>query len=642
MFSIIQRQDFHYIGIVLKNYLLLYLCLSIIRAILYLYNHVVFTGLTIEELATIFLAGLRFDTVSIAYVHALFLIWHLIPTNWRASRLHKKIGTILWMGLNIPLLYLEFSDVVYYPYANRRITKSDLEMQQDIINLIPQFLVEFWWMFALVTLFSILLYKLYQKTRTEDFRDIGAKYWIVQTLIFILALGVNVIGMRGGLQLRPINSLTAVEYVNNVRYAPLAANSMINLIHSFGKTSLQMPQYMTDEEIKNHTPLYQYSNNTQQDPKPYNIVYLIVESFGKEFIHFFNKDLPNITPFTDSFLQQGYLFTQAHANGMRSSQGIVCATSGLPILMQDPFMFSSYSQNKIIGLPGYLSKIGYSTAFYHGGKNGTMNFDKFTKAIGYEVYFGKREYDSLYPDSAQAHYDGDWGVWDKPFFIEAIKQIGQQKQPFFATYFTLSPHHPFKTPSDYIVKDENHSQIQRSINYTDEALRLFFETAQKEPWYNNTLFIITGDHMNPPQTPAYATRATRYQIPILFFHPKDTSLRQKVDNRLAQQIDILPTILRYINYPYDFEAFGQDLFNTTMPQNYAYTFDGGIYQIMDEEHILLYDGQKIIGLYAYKTDTDLQIDIQQQAQAKTLTLLKALQARIQKHHQAFIKNTLPQ
>lgn len=642
MFSILQRKDFHYLTVIAKNYLLLYVFLTIIRAILYAYNHVAFTGITASELSVVFLAGLRFDTVSIAYVHALFLLWHLIPTNWRNTKAHKNIGTALWMGLNIPLLYLEFSDVVYFPYSNRRITKSDLEMQQDIINMIPQFLVSFWWMFVLVTVFSICLFIFYRKTRKEDFFGKGVRYFVNQSILLVAAIGINVIGMRGGLQLRPLNSLGAIQYVSNVRYAPLVSNAMINLIHSFGKPTLQVPNYFDEATLANHVTIHHYKADSTLTSKNYNVVYIIIESYGKEFIHLFNKDLPEITPFSDSFLKAGFLFTQAHANGMRSSQGIACATSGLPILMQDPMMFSPYSQNTIMGLPNYLKKIGYSTAFYHGGQNGTMNFDKFTKTIGFDTYFGKNEYDAIYPDSAKAHFDGDWGVWDKEFFLESIRQIGKQSQPFLATYFTLSPHHPFKTPDSYIVKDANHTQIHRSINYTDEALRLFFEEAKKQPWYENTLFIISGDHMNPPQTPATSTRAARYQMPIMFFHPQDTALQQKESNKLVQQIDIIPSILKYLNYPYDFNTFGQDLFDNNADKNYVYTYDGGFFQIMDEDYFLLYDGEHVTGLYKYKEDTDLTIDLQAQEPAIKQELLEKLQALIQVHHTSMVKNQLPQ
>jgi phosphoglycerol transferase MdoB-like AlkP superfamily enzyme len=120
-----------------------------------------------------------------------------------------------------------------------------------------------------------------------------------------------------------------------------------------------------------------------------------------------------------------------------------------------------------------------------------MGFLGFGNILGYNHYYGKTEYNN------DEDFDGVWGIWDEPFFQFFSKTLTTKKQPFMATLFSVSSHEPYKVPEKYKNKfPKGTVNIHESIGYTDYALKQFFATAKKQPWYNNTIFVFVADHCN--------------------------------------------------------------------------------------------------------------------------------------------------
>jgi phosphoglycerol transferase MdoB-like AlkP superfamily enzyme len=130
-----------------------------------------------------------------------------------------------------------------------------------------------------------------------------------------------------------------------------------------------------------------------------------------------------------------------------------------------------------------LGEKGYETAFFHGAPNGSMGFSSYTHLAGIKKYFGQNEYQK------KGDSDGTWGIWDDPYMQYMANEMNTLKQPFFASFFSLSSHHPFRLPDEYVGKfPKGPLPVQEPLGYTDMALRNFFRTASKMPWYKNTLF----------------------------------------------------------------------------------------------------------------------------------------------------------
>ena len=204
-------------------------------------------------------------------------------------------------------------------------------------------------------------------------------------------------------------------------------------------------------------------------------------------------------PISTDFIKEWreFILQNAYANGKRSIEGIPAIIGGIPALLSDPFITSAYSSNTITTIPSLLKQKGYTSTFFHGGTNGTMGFDNFSRSSGFDHYFGRTEYDN------DDDFDGSWGIYDEPFLQQAALEIDKMKLPFLAVLFTLSSHHPYKIPDKYVNQfPEGTLPLHQSIAYADFSLKRFFETALKMSWFSNTLFVITADHTSSTELKA--------------------------------------------------------------------------------------------------------------------------------------------
>lgn len=173
--------------------------------------------------------------------------------------------------------------------------------------------------------------------------------------------------------------------------------------------------------------------------------------------------------------------------------------------------------------------------------------------------------------------------------------------------------------------------------YSDFALKRFFETASGMDWFNNTLFIITADHTSEPNLDEYKTRLGVYRIPVVFYLPKGDLNQPK--NIAVSQVDIMPTTLYLLNYQHPFIAFGNNVFDGS-EKHFAVNFLNGIYQIIDNEYVLQFDGNKSIALYSYSDDKLLENNLINEYPEKVKNLEIILKAYIQQYNNRLIENRL--
>ena len=209
---------------------------------------------------------------------------------------------------------------------------------------------------------------------------------------------------------------------------------------SFGKISLKKVSYFENERMLSLLNTKQPTTYSNTDKTKPNVVIILLESFSKEYTQLKN---PEATPYLNELAKKSVFFDKAYANGRRSIEGVASVLSGIPALMEEPFVNSEFSANQIIGLGTLLGSNGYHTSFFHGAKNGSMHFDQFSKSVGIENYFGKSEYPNALDD------DGTWGIFDEPFLRWTCAKYSDFPKPFFSTIFTLSSHQPFKIPDQF-------------------------------------------------------------------------------------------------------------------------------------------------------------------------------------------------
>lgn len=637
-------QIFKLFFLLLKRLLIPLILFSLLRLVFLLCNLDSFQGLTLGETLLIFIGGIRFDISSILIFNSPIILLHILPFRFRDNRTYQRVVKVLFVVINSIILIPNLVDAAIFHLTMKRLTMDVFGIyamgDANQLMFIPQYVKEYWYLLIVLVASILLMIKLYNALteKSKNTNTINAnKYYIIHTSIAIIVAGISIVGIRGGLQYRPLSMINAGIYAD-APFMPLVLNSTFTIIKTINKEALKEQNYFDEKKLdKVFTPFKTFSNDSVFKKK--NVVILIMESFSKEYIGALNKrlltspDYRSYTPFLDSLIEVSYVFTNAFANGHKSIDALPAIIAGIPSLMDDPFITSNYSSNKYNSIATILKKEGYSSSFYHGGINGTMGFDAFIKVAGFDLYYGKNEYNN------DSDFDGNWGIYDEPYFQYFAKQIDKTRQPFFNVIFSLSSHHPYKVPEKYNGKfTKGTLEIHESIGYADFALRQFFESARKMKWFDNTLFVLTADHASISHLPYYKNKVGMYAIPILFFCNGDKKLKG-IDTTVIQQTDIVPSILSYLNYQGNEVCFGENVFNKNIT-HFNVNYINGFYQLIIKNHALLFDGKKSISLYDLKKDSLLTKNIISETPAITNELEVLLKAIIQQYNHALITNHL--
>lgn len=599
---------------VVCNLVLAYVVYFVCRIVFLLTNYSSFSdNLTAGHLMEMLRGGFLFDSSAIMYTNVLWIVMVLFPLHLKETPTYRKVCKWLFVVVNSLAVVMNLCDCVYFQYTSRRTTStvfSEFSHEGNLAGIFGTELIRHWYLLLIGVVLIYALWRLYLSHNLKRHTICWWRYSLATLVSILLMVPCILGGMRGGLahSVRPITVSNANQYVNHPTEAAIVLNTPFSLIRTIGKNVFEEPKYFTDEKqmLSYYSPIHQPAPGTVMNKK--NVVVLIVESFGREYIGSLNRDLDGgkyrgYTPFVDSLLTHSLTFEYTFANGRKSIDAMPSTLSSIP-MMVEPFFLTPASMNDLTGLAGMLHDKGYYSAFFHGAQNGSMGFEAFARATGYDKYFGRTEYNADSKGGGDADFDGMWAVWDEPYLQHVVRMVNGFKQPFVASVFTASSHHPFKVPEQYAAtfKDEGGQPIHKCVRYTDMALRKFFEAASKQPWYKNTVFVLVADHTNQNTHPYYKTDQGLYSIPIIFYTPDgslETGVKQGV---IAQQIDVLPTLMGILGYDKPYIAFGCDVLRTPAAQTWAFNYNNGVYQYFKGDFLLQFDGQKTKALYRFKTD----------------------------------------
>lgn len=503
------------------------------RIFFYIWNHSQLNSISAIDLLYAERTGMLFDLAIAGPICALLMISWL----W-APRILRLILTGILLTAHSILMLFSIGDTVLINFVGRRFTVNSLYLigEGKTSNWL-EFYQLFIFAAVILAVYFYLSFKILNKEkRVNTHQKISAK--ILFTLIF---LGFAVLFGRGGIQSKPISFINA-KVINHPFAHQLVLNSGFTFVKSIGREQIEHVHYFEENEMLKFLNLEPaLFTPAKIQPQKLNVVIIMVESLSSEYLS------PKITPFLTELSEKGILFNPAYANGRRSVEGIAAVLSGIPSLMEESFINSEFATNDFVGLGTLLKTQGYETSFFHGAQNGSMRFDSFTKAAGFDRYFGKNEFNDNTQD------DGAWGIYDDPFLQFTCAQMNTFKAPFASVLFTLTSHVPYNLPLDYRQKLDagelkNEVAMLKSISYTDQALRNFIDCAKTQAWSDNTLFIIMADHTGPDLKPN-ASFQNKFEIPILFYTSDIKKLQGLSNQQLAQQIDVLPTLADLMGLP---------------------------------------------------------------------------------------------
>ena len=604
----------------LWNLLVVYCAYTVCRAVFLALNWSLFAGtLSFGHTMELFGAGLLFDTPAILYTNAIILLMFLLPLHWKECPGYYRIARWIYTVVNSIAMYMNLMDCVYFPFTGKRTTASVFaefgnESTSEMLKIFGGQFLSHWYLVLLAALITWAFWKLFRPCpqRVKNPTPLS-RYYALRVLSLLLAIPLCIGAIRGGFTkaTRPITISNANQYVNRPAETGIVLNTPFSIFRTLKKTTFVVPDYMSDEEAQAlYTPLHQPSDSVAFTPR--NVVVLILESYSKQHIGFYNQTLrggtyKGFTPFLDSLITSSALtFKYSYANGRKSIEGMPSVLSSLPNFVE-PLFLTPASLNAMSGLARELGENkGYTTAFFHGAQNGSMGFQAFARATGFERYYGRDEFNADPNFHGDDDFDGTWAIWDEEFFQFFANQLGKMHEPFMTALFSASSHDPFVVPEKYQGRfPQGERPLQQCIAYTDYALKRFFESASQQPWFKNTLFVITADHVSQQIDPFYCTTLGNYCVPIILYAPGDPSLHGYDEEQVVEQIDIMPTVLNYLHYDLPYIAFGQNMLGGNPNEGFALHWlpESSSYEYVWGDYTLQFDGKQVTSAYAFKTDS---------------------------------------
>ncbi len=637
------------------NLVLVYVCYTLCRLAFLFVNWDTFGGhLTWKYAIGLFGAGMIFDTSAILYSNALFILLFLFPLHWKETPMFYKIVRWAFAVVNTFFLITNLIDCVYFRFTGRRTTMSVLqefshEGEGKLTSIFLDEFVSYWYLVLLAAALFYVLYRLYRAPKVFPVKRKPA-YYALQLLALLIAIPFTVFGMRGGMTTatRPITLSNANQYVERPLDAGLVLNTPFSLFRTFGKTTFVIPGYLSEKEAETvYTPIHLPSDSVTF--RPMNVVVIIWEGFSKQHVGSLNPQLENgaykgYTPFIDSLLTKSLTFQYSYSNGRKSIDGMPSVLSSIPSFVE-PFFLTPSALNDVSSIAGELTRYkGYSSAFFHGAMNGSMGFQAFARSVGFQKYFGRTEYNEDPNYNGDKDFDGTWAIWDEEFLQFYCDRMSEMKEPFVTSVFTATSHGPFDLPERYKGKfPKGKDPLFETIAYSDYAIQRFFEKAEKQSWFKNTLFVITADHTSGNCYPDYVTDLGYYKVPVIFYAPSMPELRGLDKEKVVDQIDIMPTVLGILGYDRAYVGFGQDALRTSAEEKFAVNYlpTSGIYQFLKGDYLIQFDGEKVIHAYRFRTDVLMKDDVKDTMPQDTLKAMETqLKSLIQQYMERMNGNNL--
>lgn len=553
-------------------------------------------AVSIGEIVELMSWGVGIDLAIILLLSIPYLIyWNLL----RKHQTHKRegiTGALLFLIPIVPALVLNIIDLGYFRHSLRRSGIEVLSLIKPGLQFITGIIQLYWWLLLsglfLLYFLGLLVFKYLTSTRFRNEQGVTTPVGWITKVGFIVILFA---ALAGNKQLFvPTKPLVQISPA----LLPAAQNSFGTFLYSWvkGDYYINKPEWVSEgntQTSSNFIKQYAFSDSFSKQ----NVVVIILESFVAEVLREENSKKA-VTPFLDSIFKHCIHFNNTISNSFQSNQGIVSIMGSFPSPPQIPFFNSPYSTNRMKGIGDLLGEEGYSTFFAMGAEPDHFGFKRFMKMLGIQNYIDKYQYGN------RNHEDGNWGVYDHYFLPYVAKRIDEFDQPFLGVLYNLSSHPPFTLPSNWPgVSEKKQVPYQQAISYVDFALQLFFTQAKNSSWFDSTYFVFISDHGIVYDAQSNKNWVNRVSIPFFIYHPKFTTYQHV--STLAQQWDMLPTLLDLLGYSKPFFSFGESVFRKEDPV--VYNLMENSLRIYKDDYLaeMNLQNRAIVGLYTYKTDSML-------------------------------------
>ena len=316
---------------------------------------------------------------------------------------------------------------------------------------------------------------------------------------------------------------------------------------------------------------------------PPNIVLIIVESLGRAYSGA-GAYLGSFTPFLDSLMQKSLYWENCLSTSGRTFQVLPSTLASVPF-GEHGFAELGTKMPDHLGLVSLLKKqADYTSAFVYGGEAEFDNMELFLRRQGTDQIIDSRQFGADYIKLPAASSGFSWGYGDHEIFrryLEYMKANPDTRK--VDVLLTLAMHSPFivTNQEEYNRKfdarlntlnlsdktktfDHQYDAQFASILYFDESLRYFFNEYSKLSSFQNTIFIITGDH-RMPEIPI-STQIDRFHVPLVIYSPMLKNAKKF--SSVVTHFDLTPSLIalldgkKYISRPSVASWMGHGLDNS--------------------------------------------------------------------------------
>ncbi|MEI6087795.1 MAG: sulfatase-like hydrolase/transferase [Bacteroidota bacterium] len=532
-----------------------------------------------------------FPTVLLISVSKDFLYWIiaiavLFPVYLIVYFIHKKTAEIVFIFLSIVLLLIQVSLSDYFlttlvPLGSDLWGYSVADIKQTVgaAGGVPTILI-----FAIIILILVTIYLFVWLPKKMKLNETTIFVFIfILGAVFITPISKSITRLMPGQEYANNLTLNKTYYFINAslnHFLPAATDTDIyadNYLGGFqnganaGDQKLETFTYVDEKAF----PFLHSIDSTKDVLSPFfnisaktpNIVIILVEGLGRAFT---NKGayLGNFTPNVDSIANKSLYWENFLSEGGRTFAALPSILSSITFAKNG---FNELGDNmpKHFSLLNLLQQNGYRTSFYYGGDAHFDNMNIFLNKNGISAIRDGSTFPAGVAKMPPSSSGFSWGYGDKQLFDHYLNTNTDSSKPSMSLILTVSTHSPFKINDQekYLQKFEermnelhfnetlkkeyrNYSYQYASILYTDEKIGEFIKSYQKRPDYNNTVFLITGDH-RMPEIPM-STKIDRYHVPLLIYSP--LLKRTAKFSSISTHFDITPSLLAWLKHSYHMQV----------------------------------------------------------------------------------------
>jgi phosphoglycerol transferase MdoB-like AlkP superfamily enzyme len=524
-----------------------------------------------------FYQGLQLDISMVCYVSVIpVLLWITalwIPGQVVLNRVLKTYNTLIL----VCLIVITIADAELYQHWGQKLNSYAFSFAKYPKDMLAFSTGNHNWLLILISLlFSVLAYTLYHYgMRGLDELSRQHQPWVKITVIPVV-LCLLIFGIRGGFGKTPLSQSSAF-FSTHLFLNHAALNTSWNFLASVAEnaaSNTKNPYAFTSETNaqKLIAPFFAKPSTSEQilTTKRPNIVLIILEGWSADVVESAGGE-KNITPNFNKLAKQGIQFADFYASGNRTDKGLAAILSAQPALPTNSIINNIQKFTSLPSIPKSLKSAGYQNAFYYGGNSDFANMKGYWLSSGYDRILDLE----FFPLNVQ---NAEWGVHDDILYETIINDIKTLKEPFLASILTLSSHEPFNVPAkrgDF--SDDTGDKYRNAVWYSDSCLGVFFANAAKQPWYNNTLFIVLADHGHKQPKGRLAMDPELFHIPCMFVgNVIDSSWRGKTITQTASQVHLASTLLNQLQLPSAEFTWSSNLLDQQYVPYAAFTYYPGV------------------------------------------------------------------